>query len=447
MRNWKRQWKRELDAVIPPLKSEATKPQKRKHDFRRTVSLVGGLAAMLAICFVIVFSLLPKTPPVDPTDDTPSVTYLSVEVNPSVCFVADKDGIVTKVLATNQDADVVLLDDERMTSLMNVPLTQAVQTYVDYAAELGYLNLVDGDAVRMSMCEGYGEPTLVENVKKELTVHLREKGIFAAVLSHSQGVGDFLSATGMKMDALEDEFKNVSSLYTKRHSQDKSLEDIVEEYKRDIIGNQLEEYIQEVYDDVSQRKQRIEELQSYHAVITEHEDNTFALDFWSFHHAHFSHISKELEKALEDMDLALGTYEKDFHVNLNSYLSFMAEVALVEQMPLDDIETLLGDFTVDKCLENPAPIIEVLLWSGLKMESIHALTQIPTSHEDYQNKMKDALTAEGEHRYREHGESYHEERPSISEDDYMSRLDELEREHGSLDEYWDHVKGHGKHKK
>jgi hypothetical protein len=29
----------------------------------------------------------------------------------------------------------------------------------------------------------------------------------------------------------------------------------------------------------------------------------------------------------------------------------------------------------------------------------------------------------------------------------MSRLDELEKEHGSLDEYWDHVKEHGKHKK
>ncbi len=76
-----------------------------------------------------------------------------MEINPSVSFSTDGNGVVTGVRASNRDADVLLASKEITENLVGKNIGDAVKLYVDYAAQAGYIDLNEiGSAVRVSGC-------------------------------------------------------------------------------------------------------------------------------------------------------------------------------------------------------------------------------------------------------------------------------------------------------
>ena len=451
MRNWKKRWNQELNSVIPPLRQDTAPAtqggaaKRSRMSTKRVYSMVGSMAAMLALCIAIGFSLWKLVPPV-PTPDETSVTFVSVEINPSACFSADETGVVTEVVATNQDADVILHDEERLKSLVGVSLTDAIQRYTDYAAELGYLNLVDGDAVRLTMCEG-GKESLLLDVKQGLTTYFCQQGIFAAIVEKTSNLEEFCAKQGIgateSLEDLKGAFHSLSPLFSERNAQGKTVEDLTQEYKNNILDKQLKLYLEKASQTLTQRVEGIVNLYTLNASIMDHEDNSLGLDFWTLDAMHLPHTSQALEELLRSMQEEVRQYEHTFQVRLDSAIALYAEYTALSQLSLEDLSALLADFSVDQCLENPTLLVEVFLLLGLDETMAHCLTSLPSSYADYDQMVKHTLKAESEGRKKEHGDAYNQSRPSISEEEYFGRLEDISKEFGSLDQYFDEIKGNG----
>lgn len=65
-----------------------------------------------------------------------AASYVSVDVNPSVSFVLDEDDKVLSVIAENEDAQVLIYEE----NFEGLTVEKAVEKLADLAVELGYLN-------------------------------------------------------------------------------------------------------------------------------------------------------------------------------------------------------------------------------------------------------------------------------------------------------------------
>lgn len=104
-----------------------------------TLCLLLGITAALASC---------GQP--DPAPTVSSAAYVTLDINPSIELTTDEDGKVVSVYAANEDASVLLYEEE---SLIGQSLEDAIDTIVALAIEYGYLdenNKVVGTAV---ICE------------------------------------------------------------------------------------------------------------------------------------------------------------------------------------------------------------------------------------------------------------------------------------------------------
>ncbi len=71
-----------------------------------------------------------------PKEDSDAVSYMAVDINPSVSFVLDRDDRVLSVIADNEDAQVMLYGEE----LVGKKAEDALETLASLSVELGYLN-------------------------------------------------------------------------------------------------------------------------------------------------------------------------------------------------------------------------------------------------------------------------------------------------------------------
>lgn len=112
MKNWKKAWLKELDNITPELSDEVkSAPISMGED---TISFDGETAVKsrkiqkpLVLVLVAVFLCLAILGTVFLIPKNQRVGLFSVEINPSVSFSTDGNGVVTGVRASNRDADVL----------------------------------------------------------------------------------------------------------------------------------------------------------------------------------------------------------------------------------------------------------------------------------------------------------------------------------------------------
>lgn len=92
----------------------------------------------------------------------PANAYLVIDINPSIEVVTNEDGKVLRVTALNEDAQVLLLDVD----FKGKTLDEVVNTIIELARELGYINDFDENAILFTV-EAEQERT-VEELKKFL---------------------------------------------------------------------------------------------------------------------------------------------------------------------------------------------------------------------------------------------------------------------------------------
>ncbi len=114
-----------------------------------------------------------------------AASYVSVDVNPSVSFVLDKEDKVLSVIAENEDAQVLIYEE----NFEGLTVQAAVEKLADLAVELGYLHegnrgvnvttegSVNADDVKASLQTAFS--AAVEEVGGEYEITLTTEGLFS----------------------------------------------------------------------------------------------------------------------------------------------------------------------------------------------------------------------------------------------------------------------------
>ena len=207
MKNWKKQLKTELDAVIPQLSEEVLKEpislpeisvpvnSKKKTFTKGFVAklITASVAVAVSIVFAI-YAIIPLFNNNGGGENSPAI--ITVEINPKATFVLSENGTVESVVAMNTDADVILSSKSRVATIKGKPIEKAIQTFVDYSARLGYVDLSGEDAIRLSIIGGM-KTEWTENINTSLKDYFAEKNFKIAVLNESVKLNEFCLRSGI----------------------------------------------------------------------------------------------------------------------------------------------------------------------------------------------------------------------------------------------------------
>lgn len=236
MKSWKKRWRRELDEKIPPL-SEQTRETQMRVSRKRGVfewfslykkrifaCLAGGLAAALCLCLTLPHILTPQNPsnsvqstPQPSTPTQAGYTMLAVEINPSAVFCVDNNGKVVSVIASNADADLIFSNETRVQEMTGKTVDEAAGIFVDYAAKLGFLQLSQTSAIRVTACT---DDALVSAVRTAVEEYFKNKGALGVVVERkvewNAFCEDFAIPKGEDLAKTVENAAKLSTLYSQR---------------------------------------------------------------------------------------------------------------------------------------------------------------------------------------------------------------------------------------
>lgn len=261
MKSWKKRWKEELDAKIPALREDVLNADIPHRERVETVHFTTvktpwhqklydvlfatpkRLASSLSVCALglitigvsLHFSLLPSQPL------TAEAEVISVEVNPHALFSVDKDGKVTAVVALNDDADIVLSEDRDL-QMEGKTAEEAVEIFVDYTAQLGYLDLETSDAVRITSCVENGRLTAIGDT---LERYFQQIGAYIAVAEETLELDAFCTRANLELqdtvESLKSSVERIPALSFERESEGKTSEELQEKYREKLPLEEVKE--------------------------------------------------------------------------------------------------------------------------------------------------------------------------------------------------------------
>lgn len=374
----------------------------------------------------------------------------TLEINPAVSFITDSYGVVTDVKALNDDADVILCSDGVQNELKNIQLSDAIVIYTDYAVQLGYIDAQDTqNAVRFSYTE-QGESQIKQTAIEGLEKYFKQKGIVSVVVEEQLDLDKFAERNGVStagdLQTLVQELKKLPDTFGGRDINGSSIEDIKATYEQKVIGSYVFDTVKEQLiqsaERITENVSKLAKIQEKQLEIIVHKDNPYIIpvDYWTLKENYKEHFAPEFDALMRDMQKLLDEYHRDFGVLINSlqdldkacqtYSAFMG-VNVMEMLSSLKSEDFIGD--TDKFLE-------MLQSVGYDVEGLKELTSIPETEEEYLEKSKEILNRKHEARKEEHKEAYGQEREQISDDDYRENSDKIEKEYGSLTDYFEHIK-------
>ena len=260
MKSFKNRWEEELNAKIPALRADIleepiprcetmeeleTAPAYKKpwYDwiFFSPKRLVPALATCALGLITIGVSLYFAFRPDAPVEMKAGV--ISVEVNPQALFSFDEEGMVTAVVAANEDADVVLSENRAM-EMTGKTVEEAVAIFVDYTAKTGFLDLSTFDAVRISSCEEDGR---LEKVGKSLKEYFLSKNAYVAVAEETMSLSAFCERANIEIRNTVEELKSsverIPALLFEREAEEKTEEELLENYRQVVPMQGIKEML------------------------------------------------------------------------------------------------------------------------------------------------------------------------------------------------------------
>lgn len=219
------------------------------------------------------------------------VNYMfTYEINPAVVFVTDEDGVVVSVNSLNPDADVVLSNEETVNSMKGDSLADALKTYTDRAAKLGYLDIENRSAVRLSGLKG-GSKGVLNSAKEGLQAYFKEKGYYVAVAKSEVSEDTLLSRASFKSGTIKKAaviLKDAKTLYGESFYDNRDLDD---------------EAVKKIYDDYFSIERKIELLK---ATISENETTLRLLSCYDAANDCLKEIEKNYKIFKKKMEFLVG---------------------------------------------------------------------------------------------------------------------------------------------
>lgn len=431
MKSWKSKWKSQLDGIIPELNDEVknyplaeSNVEKNKHSlFERFNAWIrahkrrffGGAATLLACVLALCF-ILPSV------FNAGSEFAVVLEVNPKVAFSTDKKGKVVSVIALNCDADVILSDEKRTQEMLGKKVENAASVFIDYAAKLGYLDLSEQSAVKVS---GFGNDKFLDGVTTSLEKYFCNKGGYFAVVKETLDKRSFCSQIGIESTesatATIRKLKSFNKLYSERESGS-----VGELYASVVTENEvyesLKQYLNDYYD-------LLIDINNLNESIINHIDNPAKLttgSYWILNSIYSKNITGELkilyDEMTEKLDLCKDKYGKSINeFNLDAAIWFAG---------------VKKDIVNSSIVENMVTFVQELKNNGLNLSIIENIAEIPNSIEEYISKINDYYSA----RIDRFVKAYQADRQKIENADYTAYINSLIKKYGSLNAYWNDLK-------
>lgn len=454
MKSWKKQLKEEFDRAAPALSDEVKNApipityttharDESSLDGNALVKRIGIFGGSVLAVFLALSFLLAAI--VNAFPSSPDSFVFTFEINPAVAFVTDKDGVVTSVGALNEDADVLLAEDERVEELKNIPLSQALVRYTDAAAQLGYLDLSStGDAVRLGY-EKHTPKDLVDDARNGLQTYFRKNGIWAVVVENALSAKELCARAGFdgigSLNALSNSLQKLSVRFDERIASDADEQTIKSRYESGVLGSQVLELVREELLDhvasIQTSTDMLRDILRLNSQITLHPDNPALLfkDYWSVKRFYAAQ-SGEFASLMDEMTERLADYEKTFGKEISGESDLLLQTSLSVLFAKDDPKTAILELTADSFLEAASSLIGTLQTVGCDVTELKQFFVIPQNVTEYVQAARQTNDMLYRSRLTRFLPLYEQERAEISEEEYYSFIESIEREFGSTDNYW-----------
>ena len=456
MKSWKKQLKDELNATVPELKEEVKNAPiitaqedasyirsgdvlvKRKIGILTYCAVVAIL--VIAIAFMAIFGVFAPEPILD--------RYVfSLEINPAVSFVTDKEGNVKSVKALNEDADVVLSNESALNKIIGAPLSEAVVVYTDCATRLGYLDLtLTQNAVRLSSSSDT-DKNLIATTSDSLRNYFMTNGIYVAVIEDVISAQDLSKRMGISgVKTLSDLTKKVLSLsvnYGERNIATANEEQLKSIYETYVVGTQLFDFVRgELLDNVNsiiRNAQMLSQIGICSYNIMMHKDNPFnpiPADYWTIKKYPNAQYSAEFSELMNEMESLLAEYENTFGASIGSLADLTSATNAYASLSGIDFEDLFKNLTANGFLALAENFVGILKNIGSDVATFETLLNTPKTSEEYVAQMKTALGKIFDYRAERYLDIYEAKREQITSADYDAFINGIVEEYGSLDNFW-----------
>ena len=409
---------------------------------RRMVLRIAATAvASLVVCMVAIYAFLPGVEP-------SNVGAFALEINPRAVFTVDERGIVTAVIAGNEDADVILSGEKRKKELEGKPIEDAMEIFVDYAAKLGYLNLESGDIIRVSACNEGENSAAIGN---RLTSYFCNKGVYVAVLAERVSVQDFCTRIGnisaSTVNNVVQTFESLPVLYTEREASGKSVTELQTIYQTKVpqeeVKTTVEELLNHIMDWIEKREASLQEISDMNTLIKNHEENPAFLfkDYWSVQNFHDeSSFTLRFALLMQSMQTLVAEHENTYGVKMESEIDLKALQLEASSEYLQYLAELLTDFTMEAFNGSTEFLSMVLGWVGVDVDLAN-LCEEPKNVKEYLEKTQKYNEIRYSSLRTEGFAAYETERQPLTEEEYNAYIQSVCAEYGSLEVYWAAVNG------
>lgn len=456
MKSWKKRWQDELDAAVPALRddiknmpipkqervehvvfAEAAPPKQAWYTQlfstpRRMVSCLSACALALTMVGTSLYFIFREDAPL-----TATAEVISVEVNPQAMFSVDENGAVTAVVALNNDADIVL-SENRYLEMEGKTVEEAVTLFVDYTAQLGFLDLENPDAVRITSCAENGR---LEDVGENLKTYFKDMGSYIAVAEETLDMEAFCQRVNMEViDTVENLKKSVEripALSFEREAEGKTAADLQAAYRENIPMEAVKEMFAST---ISEGVEKIETLEAIGALSDEilyHEDNPGFLldrDYWSIQN---KQIPPTMSEIMAQMQEKLLAYERNYGVKIESLADLTTELLKCSTTALQTLTDALLNYTIELFEQNFTMVVGILETLGIDTTKLQTFYELPNTIEEYRQKIADYTKTRYEDLKEKNLAIYETERAALSEADYEKYLNDLIAEYGSLSQYFE----------
>ena len=461
MRNWKKKMLREFDEALPPLSEKVRRAgipvvataerdlspsQEERAEEKRAPFFSGARMRFVALAAVFLLVCCGVIGVLFPSSSLPAgeqtVRFYSLEVNPAVLFMTDGDGIVTGAKAANADADAVFVSAGREEAFLGKTFSEAAALFVGEARKLGYFNYEKG-AVRIGSEEGDTSDT-ASRAAESLRTAFREDGLYAVVAEGTIEEGERYQTVFGTAEGAEraEAFVRLSDLFGMRLIPDGDGQDIADVYSEYAVRGQLFSVVTTDFDAVRERVEILSRMSELNDKIAESPENPcvgLVRDYWTVKwtmEIFRTETDGTFVGMIEEMDRLVAEYDAKFGTVISSATELATAEAFYSFFADEEISEFLRSLTSISFDSSAERAIDLLRRAGFESDGLEALLRLPTTVEEYAEKIGDALGELVSARRERFRFDYEKQRDKISESDYGVFVRSLEEEYGSLLGYW-----------
>ncbi|MEG1791907.1 MAG: hypothetical protein RR033_06795 [Clostridia bacterium] len=382
-------------------------------------------------------------------------TYLTVDINPSVEFVADGSGKIKSVRANNEDGEIVL--KSLTVDLKGKSLAEGAQIIVEASAKLGYIDVSatanKPSAVKVTAISDGKTADVISDVKSSISGYLKKEGIFAVVVDTSitkQKLFETVSAFD-KTATSDMSIEQLTAILEKRKIYyEEKLDELSADNDRESVISSLaiyeilDGYFEDFFEGFAEKSEAIKTLEDVNKEVAEIKGNLPLIDGFYYLGKDYS-SDEDLIEPMEKFNEAYQDCLKKFNLTVftRSEMHTYYGVYGITEESLELLEGKVESF-LEEIEDKLTTTEEVMATLKVKLVELSMmftslddlLKDMPSNINEYVDLINARVESEKADREIKFGAAYDKPRAEISEDDYEKVIEDIIKQYGSLEQYY-----------